>query len=139
MKKILTDTELKMTGKAYEARKIFLYSGHEHNLASMLHFLGIYKEPHVPSYGAHLLFEIHQLEQSYGLKVTPFLIRSSFTSFSCFIIFQIFYQNYNTKRPILMKLPNCKKLCPIEKFMEIYGHLLPTSADECVKMKRRMT
>lgn len=77
MNKILTDTELKMSGKAYQARKIFLYSAHEHNLASMLHFLGIYNEPHVPSYGAHLLFEIHQLGQSYGLKVPNI----------CFIIF----------------------------------------------------
>lgn len=70
MRKILTDTALKLSGKAYELRKIFLYSGHEHNLASMLHFLGIYNEAHVPSYGAHLLFEVHKLEKSYGLKVT---------------------------------------------------------------------
>lgn len=69
MKKILTDTELKLSGKAYEARKIFLYSGHEHNVAGMLHFLGIYNEPHVPSYGSHLLFEVHKIADSYGLKV----------------------------------------------------------------------
>lgn len=50
---------------------------------------------------------------------------------------QVFYQNHTTKRPKLMKLPNCSKLCPIEKFMELYGHLLATSSEDCVLMKKR--
>lgn len=69
MKKVLTDTELKLSGKAYEARKIFLYSAHEHNVANMLHFLGIYNEPHVPSYGSHIIFEVYKIGESHGLKV----------------------------------------------------------------------
>lgn len=70
MKKILTDTKLKLSGKAYNARKIFLYSAHEYNLANMLHFLDIYNEAHVPAYGAYLLFEVHKVGTSYGFKVS---------------------------------------------------------------------
>lgn len=49
--------------------KIHLYSGHETNIASMLHALGVYK-PHVPEYSSAIILELQQIGQEYYVKVS---------------------------------------------------------------------
>lgn len=51
--------------------KIYLYSGHETNIASMLHAFGVYK-PHVPEYSSAVILELQQIEQEYYVKVSVF-------------------------------------------------------------------
>lgn len=70
MKRILDVTKQKLEGKAYTERKIFLYSAHEHTVAHMLCFLGVYGEPHIPPYGSYIIFEVHRLPGNYGIKVS---------------------------------------------------------------------
>jgi len=48
--------------------KIYLYSGHETNIAGMLHAFGVYK-PHVPEYSSAVILELQQIDQEYYVKV----------------------------------------------------------------------
>lgn len=48
--------------------KIYLYSGHETNIASMLHAFDVY-EPHVPEYSSAFILELQQIQQEYYVKV----------------------------------------------------------------------
>lgn len=51
--------------------KMYLYSGHETNVASMLHALGVYK-PHIPEYSSAVILELQQIKQEYYVKVSAF-------------------------------------------------------------------
>lgn len=65
---ILRDTFAKIDGKLPKGRKMHLHSGHDINLVCMLKLFGIF-EPHTPSYAAHLLIELHNINDVYGFKV----------------------------------------------------------------------
>lgn len=52
--------------------KIYLYSGHETNVASMLHAFDVYR-PHVPEYSSALILELQQIKQEYYVKVSVLL------------------------------------------------------------------
>lgn len=54
---------------AAPSTKIYLYSGHESNIAAMLHALGVYR-PHVPEYSSAVILELQQIEQEYYVKVS---------------------------------------------------------------------
>lgn len=49
--------------------KIYLYSGHETNIASLLHAFGVYK-PHVPEYSSAIILELLELDKEYYVKVS---------------------------------------------------------------------
>ncbi|KAJ8960267.1 hypothetical protein NQ318_003992, partial [Aromia moschata] len=109
LKKILFDTIYKIVNT--NDRKIYLYSGHEANIALLLIILGLFDKPHVPPCGAYLIFEVHMLDNYYGI--------------------QIYYQNYTTDVPQLLKLPNCEDLCPLDQFEAIVERYLPTQDISC--------
>ncbi|RZC35300.1 His Phos 2 domain containing protein [Asbolus verrucosus] len=66
--KIISDTTQKIEKKLPPNRKMFLYSGHEYNLAYLLRLWGIYY-PHVPPYGGYIIIEIHNVNGIRGVKL----------------------------------------------------------------------
>jgi len=49
--------------------KIYLYSGHETNIAALLHAFNVYK-PHVPEYSSAVILELLQQNDQYYVKVS---------------------------------------------------------------------
>lgn len=49
--------------------KIYLYSGHESNIATLLHAFNVYK-PHVPEYSSAVILELLQQNDQYYVKVS---------------------------------------------------------------------
>lgn len=41
------------------------------------------------------------------------------------IYFQIYYQNYESSEPKLMKLPGCDEFCPLDQFNSLYEEYFP--------------
>ncbi|KAJ8937380.1 hypothetical protein NQ314_011928, partial [Rhamnusium bicolor] len=102
IKKILDDTSKKIGGDEYKETKVFLYSAHESNVASILRFLGIFYS-HVPPYGSYITIEIHN----------------------------VYYQDYSSQKPRICSIPSCGNFCKLDKFKAIYKELLPQSESEC--------
>ena len=55
-----------------QTRKIYLYSGHETNVAAVLQALGVYT-PHVPEYSSAVFIELHEHNSKYYVKVSTIL------------------------------------------------------------------
>lgn len=71
MKKIVSDSEHKMLNTLNpQQRKMFLYSGHENNIASILDLLNLQDVMGVPPYGSHIMIELHLINGTYGFKVS---------------------------------------------------------------------
>jgi prostatic aicd phosphatase len=69
LKNIIHSSKGKISGDLLpKNRKLFLYSGHELNIAHMLHVLDVFI-PHIPPYGSYILFELHKMDDVAGLKV----------------------------------------------------------------------
>ncbi|XP_022919490.2 venom acid phosphatase Acph-1-like isoform X1 [Onthophagus taurus] len=100
--KILEEINLKINrSEEMDKTKISLLSGHDFNIIALLSTLGIYK-PHLPTYAAFILVELHEIDDVLAVKV--------------------FYNDYTKKEPQPMILPGCETtLCPLNKFIEIYG------------------
>nr|CAI5863163.1 unnamed protein product [Callosobruchus analis] len=45
----------------------------------------------------------------------------------------IYYQDYSSDKPKKLRIPHCGRICSLRKFESIFGHLLPTSEEECFK------
>ena len=70
IKKVLSDTKNKIDGTMNPSgRKMFVYSAHEMNVATILLSLDAYKINAVPNYGSYVLFEVHRINRVWGLKV----------------------------------------------------------------------
>ena len=52
-----------------QRNKLFLYSGHETNVAAVLQALGVYT-PHVPEYSSAVFVELHEENGDYFVKVS---------------------------------------------------------------------
>lgn len=78
MKKVVNDT-IQMLQKRREVadRKLYIYSGHDMNIASILSWLDVY-EPHLPNYGAYIVFEIHIIHNIPYIKVPICCIKRPF-------------------------------------------------------------
>ncbi|XP_030756922.1 venom acid phosphatase Acph-1-like [Sitophilus oryzae] len=112
LKKILADTESKINGTiSPSSRKVFVYSAHDMNVGSFLLSLELYKLVENPPYGSHILIELHKIRGVYGIR--------------------LFYQNYEQRNPIPLKLANCGYFCPYDEFYEQVSHLIPDD-DDCV-------
>lgn len=57
-----------VSGTQKKKRKIYLFSGHESNIASVLHALQLYY-PHVPEYSSSIIMELHNIEGTHYVKV----------------------------------------------------------------------
>lgn len=104
MLQIIADTKNKILSSDKEGRKMYLYSGHENNIAELLMSLGVF-QPHIPNYGAYLVLEIHQIGGVFGVK--------------------ILYENHSEEGYKLLKMPGCDEFCPLEYFMEYTKDLMP--------------
>ncbi|XP_066157246.1 venom acid phosphatase Acph-1-like [Euwallacea fornicatus] len=112
LKKIVSDTLNKINGNLNPPeRKIFLYSGHEVNVATILTALQLYKLTDPPPYASYLSFEIHKLNGVYGVMM--------------------YYEDYTGKQPHLLTLPGCKTFCPIDNFLTLVTDIMPKSDAEC--------
>nr|CAI5844099.1 unnamed protein product [Callosobruchus analis] len=104
LEKVIKDTVKKISGTT-PAKKLFLYSAHENNLAELLIALGVFEYPHVPTYGSFILLEVHNITGVHGMK--------------------IFYENYSGQGVKLLKMPNCDEFCPLEQFVKLVTDLIP--------------
>ncbi|EFA02696.1 Venom acid phosphatase Acph-1-like Protein [Tribolium castaneum] len=110
LKKIVDDSKAKISGELVpKNRKIFLYSGHEVNLANMLHTLDVF-EPQIPPYSSYILFELHVINRVPGFK--------------------IYYEDYTSTQPQPIKLPACDEFCPLDQFIDLLSEYFPRQ-DAC--------
>lgn len=102
-----------VTGASENERKLYLYSGHETNIAALLQALNLYK-PHVPAYSSSIILELHEIDNDYFVKVLHYLgIPSKVEE---------------------LQLPGCDVLCPLDSYLEIIDDLIPTQAElQCNK------
>ncbi|XP_019870445.1 venom acid phosphatase Acph-1 isoform X2 [Aethina tumida] len=111
--KVVDECKLKISGKMNENRKIYLYSGHDVNIGHLLNTLEVYK-PHIPPYNAYFIFELHEIEGVYGVK--------------------LFYQDYSSREPQLLQLPGCEDFCPFDQFVNAIKEYFPEKNENtCVK------
>lgn len=72
LKKILNDSLGKIKNSTKDKnRKLFIYSGHDVTIVPLLRALKLY-DSQLPNYGAHVLFELHKINNTYGFKVIIF-------------------------------------------------------------------
>ncbi|XP_012537166.2 venom acid phosphatase Acph-1 isoform X2 [Monomorium pharaonis] len=95
--------------------KIYLYGGHETNIATLLHAFKVYK-PHVPEYSSAIILELLQQNNQYYVKLL----------------------HYRGIPSIIdeLTIPGCKTLCPFKKFSYLIRNLIP-SDEELVCDKRQ--
>ncbi|CAH1106142.1 unnamed protein product, partial [Psylliodes chrysocephalus] len=108
LKHILHDTDQKING-SYPDKKMYLWCGHENNIASVLQILKVWTIDDVASYGSYIAFELHYVNGVFG--------------------FQILYKNRN--EPVVVKLPDCDEFCPIDTFKNLVGADIPIDDSIC--------
>lgn len=93
-------------------RKIWMYSAHDETVANMLMTLNLF-EPHCPPYTAMILIELRtNSENQYFVTIS--------------------YKN-STMEPILMTLPGCNILCPLDEFINLTRNVVPEDWErECL-------
>ncbi|KAF7279865.1 hypothetical protein GWI33_006671 [Rhynchophorus ferrugineus] len=112
LRKILADTKAKIDNvPSMKERRLYLYSGHEMNIATLLLSLDILKVSDVPPYGSYIIFELHRINNIPGLK--------------------LFYQDYKQNEPKPIKIPGCDYFCPYDDFYQLVEEILPESDADC--------
>lgn len=92
-------------------RKLWMYSAHDETIANMLMTLNVF-EPHCPPYAAAILIE---------LRANP--KNQYFVTIS--------YKN-TTDEPLLLTLPGCIALCPLDQFIALTKDVIPVDWEkEC--------
>lgn len=126
-----------------------LFSGHESNVAAVLHALNVYY-PHVPEYSSAVVMELHHIRNNYYVKVCNkemyklyllsyfvwniFLIvirwniGYSFNSFNYFVLQVLNYLGIPSKI-IELQMPGCDKLCPLDKYLALIEEVMPSHED----------
>nr|XP_034186973.1 venom acid phosphatase Acph-1-like [Osmia lignaria] len=99
-----------ITDRVENERKMYLYSGHESNVAAVMQSLRVYY-PHVPEYSSALILELHKIDNEYYVKILNYLGIPS--------------------KIIELQIPGCEKLCPFDKYLELMEDVLP-SDDEII-------
>ncbi|XP_076240639.1 prostatic acid phosphatase [Calliopsis andreniformis] len=96
-------------------RKVWMYSAHDETLANMLMTLNVF-EPHCPPYTATLLVELR-----INLKNQYFVTLS--------------YKN-SSEEPLLLTLPGCMPLCPLNQFIALTKDIVPVNWEKECAMQR---
>ncbi|XP_071056022.1 venom acid phosphatase Acph-1-like [Onthophagus taurus] len=106
--KIINNTYSTINGvNEAKNKKIYLYSGHDENVAAILYFLDNFIA-HIPNYGAHIIIEVHKFSGIYFLK--------------------FLHNDYdNDLEPQPVSIPNCGIYCPLEVFVRLYAKQLDPS------------
>lgn len=107
--KIIQDTVMKISyNSTIESRKMFLYSGHDTNVANFLINLGQTFDDY-PPYGAALMIEVHNVSEVYGFK--------------------FYYQQSTTEDAQLLNVTGCGIFCVLEKFNSILNETITDDFD----------
>jgi prostatic aicd phosphatase len=88
-------------------KKIYLYGTHDTRIVEILQSIGVYRDqtPMIPNFGATIIFELHQVEGEFIVKV---------------------FNYYDTLLdPILMKMPTCMNDCKLDQFISVFKPLFP--------------
>ncbi|CAG9762350.1 unnamed protein product [Ceutorhynchus assimilis] len=106
LKKVITDTYSLIHGTlSPPTRKMFVYSAHDTNVGSMYLSLQAYKMDQPPPYGSSFIFEVHEIEGVWGLK--------------------LFLVDYTKGSPHSLTIPGCEEFCPIDEFYSLVDDILP--------------
>ncbi|XP_015589423.1 venom acid phosphatase Acph-1 [Cephus cinctus] len=100
---------MNVTGKRSGHRKLYLYSGHEVNIAAFLRAHDITK-PALPVYGTAVIFE--KLENATGD-----------------VFVKMFVWTGITEEIIPLKIGDCDYLCPIDTYLNIVKDVLPSDKE----------
>lgn len=116
LRKITDDMTDACKGKLDPPRKLFLYGGHELNIAAVLQALGVFK-PHVPRYSSAVIFELHENEKT----------KNNFVRVRYYVGFTM-----PGRREVLdpvMQVPGCEKLCELGKFKNVLKNTIARDID----------
>ncbi|XP_012251812.2 venom acid phosphatase Acph-1-like [Athalia rosae] len=108
LRKITDDFLSYRNGSLPDGRKIFLYSAHDLNVAGLLSTLGVY-DSRFPQYSSAVIIELLEYENDYFVKV-------------------IYYLGIPPKF-IVMQIPGCTQLCPLDKFLYQLENVIATDED----------
>ncbi|XP_076762931.1 venom acid phosphatase [Xylocopa sonorina] len=97
-----------VTGTQQRNEKIHLFSGHESNIAAVLHALGAYY-PHVPEYSSALIMECHYIQKVYYVRILNYLGIPA------------------QAREI--RMPGCGVYCPLDKYLQLIEQVIPSNDD----------
>ncbi|XP_012345676.1 venom acid phosphatase Acph-1 [Apis florea] len=97
-----------VSGTQKKKRKIYLFSGHESNIAAVLHALELYY-PHVPEYSSSIIVELHNIEGTHYVKIVYYL------GIPC-----------EAKE---LRLPGCEVLCPLYKYLQLIENVIPSNEE----------
>lgn len=98
-----------ISGERNNPRKIYLYSGHEVNVAAFTRAHGI-NEPRLPDYGSAIILE--KLRNPQGQLFVKMILWTGVT-----------------EKLITFKLKDCDEICPIESYLKIVKDAIPTEDD----------
>lgn len=113
LKSIIEEMKEKISGKAPENRKIYLYSGHEINIAFLLITLGVFDDK-PPNFGSHIIMELHKIRDEYGIR--------------------FLYQNYEGADPKVLRPYFCDEdICKFSAVLRGIGKYIPDN-NECEKL-----
>lgn len=98
-----------LSGERNNSRKIYLYSGHEVNVAAFTRAHGI-SEPRLPAYGSAVILE--KLRNAQGQLFVKMILWTGVT-----------------EKLITLKFKDCDEVCPIESYLNIVKDAMPTEDD----------
>ncbi|XP_063978498.1 venom acid phosphatase Acph-1-like [Diachasmimorpha longicaudata] len=108
--KNFTDNMLaKINGDGPSDLKMVIVSGHEIHIALLQLALGVYDNHHVPQYSSAIFVELLEEMSKYYVRI-------------------YYYLGIPPVRRRIV-IPRCSEPCPLEKFVELYGNVLPTDSD----------
>ncbi|KAL1123351.1 hypothetical protein AAG570_002436, partial [Ranatra chinensis] len=112
IKKILEDAKAKAEEKSQ--KRLYAYAGHDSTISNVLLALKMW-DPQVPVYNIMIIFELHQIEDKYGLKV--------------------FLRNTTTHEPYPLTMPGCQHFCPLDEVVKLSEDIIPDKLTEACKAK----
>jgi len=98
--------------------RVFMYSGHDSTIATVLNTLSVYNGI-PPPYASLVMFELHHSQEK------DWTVR-------------ILYRNSTTNAPYHLSIPNCSEDCPFAQFLQLTASLRPLDRDmECMASQPR--
>jgi len=117
LQKMLRDSYATIKGTQQPiGRKMFLYSGHENNVAALLACSGVF-EAHQPQYASTYILELHQQIKSKAY------------------VFRILYIRDISKPAEVLKIPDCGEFCPFDKFVQLTKNIVTSTLKQDCKLQ----
>ncbi|XP_055615483.1 testicular acid phosphatase homolog [Toxorhynchites rutilus septentrionalis] len=111
LKEMVNRFQQKINKTLQPNRSLWIYSGHDTSVVNLLNGLGMFKT-HNPPFAACVMVELRSAADG-----KPFV--------------SVYYRDSEAE-PEAMSIPNCGTRCPLEKFGELYKHLIPDNWEkEC--------